>query len=676
MDQQTELDFFQWKKAIKPSNLRKEPTFWIQDLVFFRSLENPSKNIQRHFKLHRGLNILWAKPFNPDNSASEQAVAFSGHAAGKTLFCRLLRFALGEHQPANELVRKRLSVRFPDGWVGATVFIRSEPWFVCRPVTSRHGQFAIQGATLDDFLNNDSLPHLPFSEYSKTLNETIVGSLPIRELPDRPGEIGAQHLLPWFCRDQESRFSGVADWRNPNSGAEPPATDSEERHFLMRVVLGLIEEKEKPELDKNAQLTQHKADLEKKIPLLQFRSKSDLAQLRESLAQEGIEDLPESLDDDLFVDSVQQKLKGKLEAIENLLSSAPSFKRVQELQEKLIAASNETALARRAKEEADSVASKAKTDASEWETQTFSEKLAKHQEKLAPPPGLCLTQIEEAKEKGCPCYTEAPLNFQSEKDRLAVEQDSQKLKEEAQHREKAAKEAEAALKSAVQNELVARSAYSEAASRRNTALEDINKSKANLMGLIATAKRAKHAHDEALKAREDIKFYQKEITDSYERQKLLRKSIQTKVAEFNETFETVCQFILGSRVDAAVRLSGRSFSLSLSCGGVLDSAALETIKVLAFDLAALLSGIQNQSLFPGFLIHDGPREADMDPWLYRRIFYAAKKLEEASDSDEPAFQYILTTTEPPPDDLKSPEWLLDPVLDATHAEQRLLAVNL
>jgi hypothetical protein len=444
----------------------------------------------------------------------------------------------------------------------------------------------------------------------------------------------------------------------------------------MRVVLGLIEEEEKPELDKNARLTQERADLEKKVPLFEFRSKSDLNQLRESLAEEGVQDIPESLDDDLFVDSVQQKLKGELKQIEKLLSCAPSFQKVQQLQDKLVSASSETALARKAKDEADTAATEANNDAAEWETKSFSAKIAEHQKKLAPPPGVCLTPIEEAKENGCPCFTEAPLNFQSEKDKLFIEQESKRLNEEAQGRKQIAQEAEFALKVAEKNELTAKRAYSEAAGLRNRTLEDTNKSKANLLGLLATAKRTKKAHDEATSAREEIKRLQREVGESYERQKLLRKSIQAKLSEFNETFETVCQYILGPRVDAAVRLSGRSFSLSLSCGGVLDSAALETIKVLAFDLASLLSGLQNQSLFPGFLIHDGPREADMDPWLYRRIFYAAKKIEEACDYEQPAFQYILTTTEPPPEDLKSPQWLLNPVLDATHADQRLLAVNL
>ena len=61
----------------------------------------------------------------------------------------------------------------------------------------------------------------------------------------------------------------------------------------------------------------------------------------------------------------------------------------------------------------------------------------------------------------------------------------------------------------------------------------------------------------------------------------------------------------------------------------LSSAALETLKILCFDLAALVSGIEGRCLHPRFLLHDSPREADMDAELYHRIFLLAGELEAA-----------------------------------------------
>ena len=42
--------------------------------------------------LHRGLNILWAKP--SDGTSTETKLA--GHGAGKTTFCRMLRYIVDD----------------------------------------------------------------------------------------------------------------------------------------------------------------------------------------------------------------------------------------------------------------------------------------------------------------------------------------------------------------------------------------------------------------------------------------------------------------------------------------------------------------------------------------------------------------------------------------------------
>jgi hypothetical protein len=102
---------------------------------------------------------------------------------------------------------------------------------------------------------------------------------------------------------------------------------------------------------------------------------------------------------------------------------------------------------------------------------------------------------------------------------------------------------------------------------------------------------------------------------------------------------------------------------------------MTTIKLLAFDLAALKLGLDGWGQFPGLLVHDGPREADMDGRIYERIFLYARLLEEKSEG-APAFQYVITTTAPPPAELQKSPWLLDPLLDASKPEGRLLKMDL
>lgn len=112
-------------------------------------------------------------------------------------------------------------------------------------------------------------------------------------------------------------------------------------------------------------------------------------------------------------------------------------------------------------------------------------------------------------------------------------------------------------------------------------------------------------------------------------------------------------------------------------GVPVTSTAIETAKILSFDIAALWSSLENSSYHPGFLLHDGPREAEMDAWVYRRFFTFARKLEEAYPSEsDPAFQYVITTTEPPPSEMQTSPWPFHSPLSAHPTEERLMRTNL
>ncbi|MEZ4311092.1 MAG: hypothetical protein R3F14_23875 [Polyangiaceae bacterium] len=63
--------------------------------------------------------------------------------------------------------------------------------------------------------------------------------------------------------------------------------------------------------------------------------------------------------------------------------------------------------------------------------------------------------------------------------------------------------------------------------------------------------------------------------------------------------------------------------------------------------------------------------------VYDRVFLLAQQMEEAYSGMEGAgFQYIVTTTTPPPEAVRRAPWLLEPVLDASVEEGRLLRMNL
>jgi hypothetical protein len=70
---------------LTPAAGQAEPLLWVRRLIIW---EEPSKEI-RDIPLRQGLNIVWS----PDDGSRRGQI---GHGGGKTTFCRLLRYCLGE----------------------------------------------------------------------------------------------------------------------------------------------------------------------------------------------------------------------------------------------------------------------------------------------------------------------------------------------------------------------------------------------------------------------------------------------------------------------------------------------------------------------------------------------------------------------------------------------------
>ncbi len=78
------------------------------------------------------------------------------------------------------------------------------------------------------------------------------------------------------------------------------------------------------------------------------------------------------------------------------------------------------------------------------------------------------------------------------------------------------------------------------------------------------------------------------------------------------------------------------------------------LEVLLGDVVCLLDSANAASALPGLLIHDCPREADMSMGLYEHFLLLMDQLdvETSAGNVQPPFQYIVTTTTPPPRDLR------------------------
>lgn len=100
---------------------------------------------------------------------------------------------------------------------------------------------------------------------------------------------------------------------------------------------------------------------------------------------------------------------------------------------------------------------------------------------------------------------------------------------------------------------------------------------------------------------------------------------------------------------------------------------MESLKAIAFDVAAMLMAIEGHAQIPAFLMHDSPREADMGISHYHRLFRFMQQLE--SLGAPPPFQYIVTTTTEPPPELQTATFVVAQ-LSGTDELERLLRKTL
>ncbi len=177
--------------SLKPIEGREQPAVWVSKLAVFKEWPPSQETLLRQIELRRGLNILWARP----SGGTGNAARLAGHGAGKTTFCRLIRFVLGEKTPGTEQFREGFRSKFSNGWVLAEVFLNGKRWLVGRPLsdTGYHPFARKDGALMDEFPKSPS--RVGFADYEDALDAAVFGEMRLRTLADK-GDTNP-HRLAW-----------------------------------------------------------------------------------------------------------------------------------------------------------------------------------------------------------------------------------------------------------------------------------------------------------------------------------------------------------------------------------------------------------------------------------------------------------------------------------------------
>lgn len=655
---------------LTPDLNRPEPAFWVREIRVLKALDQAKENEVRRIKLRTGLNILWARPEEEHGPVRLYEAGLSGHASGKTTFCRMIRHILGERHFANDLVTRGVREQFEGGWLLGEVFIKSRLWLVGRPFTLGAHPFCVRAYSIDEYLKTKPL-HESFQLFLNELEDVTVKELTVKTLPKSGERVQWSHLLQWLTRDQECRFIQLTDWRSKLSKSEAPDMPIEDQHSLMRSVVGVLSEEERNEIESNAKLNRQKEAATNEVPILQSQARTDHQRLESALGRS----LP-TPDDPLLVENVRTELRDALTKADSDIRDLDNDAEVLRLQEEHDTAIKKTTEVSTELRLMGDRLNELKTKLALHQRNKSEKSAVDFVATIAPGVGYCRVPIEEARSKGCALAFDQPRDLESERNLRSIEELGADIEKEIESLTARKNELNQLLAKCQQGEHVANKALirqrTDLSKKRNELYNQRSES-------VDRVKLAQRAHDAWLKSDElarRIQELEKNIQASRGRQEKYRERTTKAVSDLSLIYQEIVRAVLGSVVSGVIQLSGRDFVCKIDHNGDLSSGAIDTIKILAFDLAALAASVAGQGNHPRFLLHDSPREADMAPLTYKRIFLWARKLEEEFSGQPCNFQYIITTTEPPPEDLQALPWLIDPVLDASQPEKRLLGVDL
>lgn len=661
--------------SISTDPTRTSPVVWLNEMQVVRQLDGKPESLIRRLEFKLGMNIVWAKPVKNQQQSNLFDFGLSGHAAGKSTMCRFIRFALGESTFGDETLRKEIRDAFPKAWVVAKVFIDDTPWIVCRPLHLGSHPFVVRTAEITDVFADDYEAE-SFDVYHDALSSASVAKVPIKSLPTSRLQLKWEHVLPWITRDQDCHFDNLIEWRDKSSDSQSQPLEKSDRHHLLRAMLGLVSDDEHAERVANQKRMANQKRLTNELPILQSQSRKDRERLEKAFGAK----LPE-FDGGLFKEAVNNAIESYAATERKKVSSIQVGDADFSLEEL------ESELDEVVQEHADLIADlkSAQENHKQQSLQLAGLKgeLTQQQrdqliDDLGPSHRLhCSVPATEAAEGGCPLFETRSLKFSDAVAKRELDNHISVYEERVSNALAIVERKKVSLEPVAKRLEEVRAAIKEARNDEKGRFEQLARIDANVGRLKTLAEDAESTWEQASQSETDIQKLEVKIKRSRKRQEKIREQADTDLAKFSALFDYFIAALLGGEVSGEVSLAGRDLDLKVLYRGNRRSTAIKVVKNLAFDLAALASSIQGDGDHPRFLIHDGPREADMSPDLYRKLFLLVEMIQqECSKENLPAFQYIITTTEPPPAKMQKEPWIVEPIFDASDPEKRFLGVDL
>lgn len=619
-------------------SVRAQPRLWVETLWLVESRE--PLVLTRTIDLHTGLNIVWAKE-SASNDAS--GLASAGHGVGKTSLCLLLRHVLGDDAPSIVTLRGKAAGSFPKGGVAAKVHVDGTVWLVFRPYGLYSRSMAAQCDALDQLLSGTSPSD--FDGYGRALEQFSIGRLAARSLPGTNQPLEWRHLLAWCSREQRTRFDGFYHWREgeglgfKRSRRDPP--------LLVGSVLGLVDQ-ELDRLLRDIESRQKQVEqCKERISELERTPVFALAHADRQLRLRVRAEEDEPVFTTTVGESVESRFQAALQTAE--LDERRWEREVEQaedvLAEEQVHLKQLTKVCKLAELEAG--IAKSQVDAN----QADFERLTKVLNQLEDFEGRCnhgnvefsaCQHIQERK---------SAVNITWFQDTRQVKTDAPLLSERYQARKVEHGRAEKAVSD--QEQLISKKKAELRRLRVRVATSESSRTflKQSWDELqVQYTQRAQGGDTaELVEARGQLQEFEAALYSLRATEVSRRSEQSSRVDAIKALTAAVSTKFLGASGHARFVPEHEVRPFEVARGG----EAFQVLEVLLGDIVCLLdSAVSEFSHHPGFLVHDCPREADMSEHLYRNFFLAAAEAAEQLGKDGAVpFQFIVTTTSAPPEEL-------------------------
>lgn len=648
--------------SVTPSHGATLPVLWVRSLTIWRE----PGDVVRTITLRPGLNFVWSPdPADTQGAQEPDRSGDLGHGAGKTLFCRLLRYCLGEDSFAPEAQRLSIGRAFLNGWVSAEVMLHGQLWGVLRPLGANRAHFAVEGATPEQLFDRLDQP-TGMGPLLKAIEVQVLTSDVARRMPVLREHDAWRVALAWLTRDQECRFDHVLDWRAAESDSDSPARARDmskgRLQDAMRVLIGAISIEE----ISLQEAMSRKADAHK----LQVQDEARRAWSCQRTRLNIIQTLGLKADDmppgKLGIESLQQAARQHLARVSQI-SPGVDVSNLEDLRQRYRDA--EVSLAELIR----------KLAGLEGSLEPHQELLRQYRADLpfssvqvrdaeSPMCQICEVPIDRVKAEGCKLSHKLP-------DLAGLTTRHEELTQKVSQQELVVAKVRSGI-AELNQQLTPARALRDNLKQALTKAEKLNEQRSSAWftarRTLDDIKRLSGDWDEWESVQRQVAEAARHLEADRERLAAFRGHQAVVFDKLSAYFDAIIRTTVGPSASGRIQLDGQGLKLIVQFGGERSTPAIESLKVIAFDLAVLCMSIEGGTYLPAFLVHDSPREADLGLSVYHRLFSMVAALEREGQS---AFQYVVTTTTQPPAVFQVEPWLRE-TLHGAPATDRLLRCDL